>query len=188
MPLQVHITYRKTSRLSMRLAKDGSLHVSAPWGYSRQRIEAFVRDNQTWVARAQARQNARMEQQNDFYSHLLLNTAAEKAQAKLALLNIVEPLIRQYSSLMKVTPQHISFRASKSRWGSCQPKTGSICLSLYLLLLPDWCIEHVVVHEMTHLLVPNHSPAFYRQMDIYFPRWREARLYTRQLMQQPSAR
>jgi predicted metal-dependent hydrolase len=43
------------------------------------------------------------------------------------------------------------------------------------LLLPEWCVEHVVVHELCHLLEPAHNARFHQLMDCYFPRWREAR-------------
>jgi predicted metal-dependent hydrolase len=43
------------------------------------------------------------------------------------------------------------------------------------------CIEHVVVHELAHLLVPNHSPRFYAVMDKFFPRWKEAREETKRI-------
>ncbi len=55
-------------------------------------------------------------------------------------------------------------------------------LSLYLLLLPDWCQEHVVVHELCHLLEPSHNARFYTLMTQYFPRWRQARQHTRSLL------
>ena len=82
---------------------------------------------------------------------------------------------------MGVRPSAVGYRATKSRWGSCNPRSKKINLSLYLLLLPDWCIEHVVVHELAHLLVPNHSERFYAVMDRHFPRWRDARRETRRL-------
>lgn len=54
--------------------------------------------------------------------------------------------------------------------------------SVYLLLFPDWIVEHVVVHELAHLIEPNHGPRFYRVMDRHFPRWREAREITRKIL------
>ena len=53
-----------------------------------------------------------------------------------------------------------------------------ICISTYVLLLPEWCVEHVVVHELCHLLEPSHNARFHALMDKYFPRWREARQLT----------
>ena len=55
------------------------------------------------------------------------------------------------------------------------------CFSGYLLLLPDWCAEHVVVHELCHLLEPSHNARFHALMDRYFPRWREARKETHRI-------
>ena len=50
------------------------------------------------------------------------------------------------------------------------------------LLLPEWCTEHVVVHELCHLLELNHSVRFYELMDKYFPCWKEARKITRKIL------
>ena len=57
----------------------------------------------------------------------------------------------------------------------------SICFSAYVLLLPEWCVEHVVVHELCHLLEPSHNARFHALMDKFFPRWKEARKETRQI-------
>ena len=47
-----------------------------------------------------------------------------------------------------------------SRWGSCTPSTGQIRLSHRLQPMPSWVIDYVIVHELTHLLVPGHGPRF----------------------------
>ena len=59
--------------------------------------------------------------------------------------------------------------------------------SAYLLLLPEWCVEHVVVHELCHLLEPSHNTRFHALMDKFFPRWKEARKETRRLLKSPAA-
>ena len=66
-------------------------------------------------------------------------------------------------------------KAMISRWGVCHVRDKSICFSAYLLLLPEWCVEHVVVHELCHLLEPSHNARFHALMDKFFPRWRETR-------------
>lgn len=60
----------------------------------------------------------------------------------------------------------------KSRWGSCQPSKGIITMNKRLLGAPVECTEYVMMHELCHFLEPNHSPAFYRQMDERMPDWR----------------
>ncbi len=165
----------------MRIAKDGSVRVSVPLGYPKAKIDDFIGKHQDWMQAALERQEARLQQQNEFYAKLPLESRQQKQAAKTQLDEIVAPLVREYSAKMNVKPSEIGYRASTSRWGSCNVKSRKINFSLYLLLLPDWCIEHVVVHELAHLKEPNHSPRFYRLMDKYFPRWKEAGLYTKKI-------
>jgi predicted metal-dependent hydrolase len=47
-----------------------------------------------------------------------------------------------------------------ARWGSCTPSTGQIRLSDRLSAFPSWVIDYVIVHELAHLAVPSHGPAF----------------------------
>lgn len=53
------------------------------------------------------------------------------------------------------------------RWGSATVETGTIRLSAHLLLLPAWVEDYVILHELCHLLVPDHSPAFWRLVRRY---------------------
>jgi hypothetical protein len=46
------------------------------------------------------------------------------------------------------------------RWGSCTPSTGVIRLSDRMANYPTWVIDHVIVHELAHLVERNHGPAF----------------------------
>ena len=55
-----------------------------------------------------------------------------------------------------------------SRWGSCTPSTGQIRLSHRLQQMPGWVIDYVIVHELTHLLVPGHGPRF-RELSERYP-------------------
>ena len=71
-----------------------------------------------------------------------------------------------------VKAKKLDYRKMKSRWGSCQPSTGRICINIVLALYPPECLEYVVVHELCHLLVPGHGPQFRELMDRVMPDWR----------------
>lgn len=47
------------------------------------------------------------------------------------------------------------------RWGSCSVHTGAIRLSDRLRPMPDWVVDHVLVHELAHLVEPHHTPRFH---------------------------
>jgi hypothetical protein len=60
-----------------------------------------------------------------------------------------------------------------SRWGSCSFHSGEIRISHRLRVVPEWVLDSVLVHELSHLVHPNHSPAFHQLANRY-PRHEEA--------------
>ena len=162
----------------MRIVKNGDVHVSAPIGLSRKRVEAFIEEHSDWISKARKRVLEKQQKRTDFYNQLPLTTKAQKEEALKRLKALVEPMIEHYAKVMSVSPTRVYYKPTISRWGQCNVKDRSICISMYVLLLPDWCVEHVVVHELCHLLEPSHNARFHALMDQYFPRWREARKKT----------
>ena len=53
------------------------------------------------------------------------------------------------------------------RWGSCTPSTRTIRLSHRLRVLPAWVVDYVLVHELAHLVEPDHSAAFWGLVAAY---------------------
>lgn len=64
----------------------------------------------------------------------------------------------------------ISYRRMKKRWGSCSPN-GTVLLNTELAKAPLHCIDYVVIHELCHLLYPNHDSKFYRLLGQMLPDW-----------------
>ncbi len=54
-----------------------------------------------------------------------------------------------------------------SRWGSCTPLRGTIRLSHRLQGMPDYVIDYVLLHELAHLLSPDHSKSFWSLLSGY---------------------
>lgn len=72
-------------------------------------------------------------------------------------------------------PDTVRWAANQnSRWGSCTPSDRAIRLSTRLQGMPGWVIDYVLVHELAHLIVPGHTPAFWTWVDRY-PRAERAR-------------
>ena len=156
--------------------------MSVPIGMSKKDVETFINEHKEWIVEARKKTTERQKQRTDFYSQLPLTTKAQKAEATERLRAMIEPMLEQHTKVMGVNPSSIQFKPMISRWGMCNVKERSICYSTYLLLLPDWCVEHVVVHELCHLLEPSHNARFHSLMDQYYPRWKEARKETRKIV------
>lgn len=76
-------------------------------------------------------------------------------------------IIRKYD----IEKPNILIKKMKTLWGSCSPSKNKITLNEYLLKANLRCIQYVVLHELTHLLYPNHSSDFYNFMTIHMPDW-----------------
>ena len=61
-------------------------------------------------------------------------------------------------------------------WGSCTPADRTIRLSRRLVGMPSYVVDYVLLHELAHLLVPGHGPAFWAELADY-PRLERARGY-----------
>jgi len=68
---------------------------------------------------------------------------------------------------------NILVRKMKTLWGSCTPTKDKITLNEYLLKADIRCIQYVILHELTHLIYPNHSKEFYDFLTIHMPDWKE---------------
>ncbi|WP_344101532.1 M48 family metallopeptidase [Nocardiopsis rhodophaea] len=64
----------------------------------------------------------------------------------------------------------------RTRWGSCTPDAGSIRLSRRLSGMPSWVVDYVLMHELVHLIIPNHGPEFWDMVRRY-PKAERARGY-----------
>lgn len=71
----------------------------------------------------------------------------------------------------------LKIRDMRTRWGSCSSEKR-ISLNQRLLLLPDHLIEHVLLHELCHTVVMNHSQQFYDLMSRLNP---NSKLYDSEL-------
>jgi predicted metal-dependent hydrolase len=66
----------------------------------------------------------------------------------------------------------ITLRYTTSQWGSCTPSRNRISISSRLIHFPSDCLDYVLLHEYAHILVPNHSKAFYDVVERYMPDWK----------------
>ena len=164
------IEKRNVTTMRMKVQPpDGRIEVTVPYGTPDALAEDIVRDNRAWISKQREQVEA---------SPMAQAEGATPAQVK-EWRKIVEActpaLVAQWEPILGVRAGKLAYRNMKSRWGSCQPSTGRICINVRLALYPPECLEYVVVHELCHLLVKGHGKPFHALMDRVMPDWKKRR-------------
>lgn len=87
----------------------------------------------------------------------------------------VPALIQKWEPKLGVKVRAYFLQRMKTKWGSCNHRSGHIRLNTELVKKPKDLLEYVIVHEMVHLLEPTHSERFITILQQHYPSWREAR-------------
>jgi predicted metal-dependent hydrolase len=98
-----------------------------------------------------------------------------RAQARQILHDRVNLYANQYGFQFK----KIGITSARTRWGSCSPN-GSLNFSWRLVMAPIEVIDYVVVHELVHTIVHNHSRRFWEKVEKINPQYKEHRKWLRQ--------
>ena len=87
----------------------------------------------------------------------------------------IERRLPKWEQITGLHPAGWQTKNMTTRWGTCNTNTRKIWLNLQLAKKPLECLEYVILHELAHLKVRNHSKDFVAIMDQYMPYWRETK-------------
>lgn len=147
---------RRRKTISARLLDWQTLEIRAPAGLAAAELDKAIDD----LVRKMGQKRAR---QRNFRSDADLQARAERCN-------------RAYFA-GALNWRSIRFVGNQNgRFGSCTPANGTIRISDRLTQVPDFVLEYVVVHELAHLVEPNHSPRFW-ELVYRFDRAERARGY-----------
>jgi len=110
-----------------------------------------------------------VKEKNNFKKKQKLIESWYRKQAR----ELFEEIVERYVKIIDKKPLKLTVRKMKTKWGSCNFNTSHIILNLELIKKPKECIEYVILHELSHLIYPNHSKEFYNYLAIYMPNWKE---------------
>lgn len=86
----------------------------------------------------------------------------------------VEQLVKQHAEKKQLFPQAIRIKTQKSRWGSCGIH-NDININWLLIIAPPDILEYVVVHELCHIKIRNHSAHFWALVAEHLPDYQNRR-------------
>ncbi len=82
---------------------------------------------------------------------------------------LITPRVEYWAKQTGLSPAKIAYGNAKARWGSMNPKTRSLRLNAALVHCPQDIVDYVIVHELVHIIQPNHSAAFHAAVRSILP-------------------
>src|SRR5206468_11041569 len=149
--------------------------LEAPWGQparlivpqrtSRAEVERILAEKRAWIEEQRRRQVPRLG---------LDRLAVSESEARIAARELVTAMAEEQAERIGVSYQRIRIGGQRTLWGSCSAR-GTLSFNWRLVLAPLEVLDYVVVHELCHLRVPNHSNTFWSLLERSRPDWREQR-------------
>lgn len=86
--------------------------------------------------------------------------------------SILVDKVRRYSEQLGVNPKKVVIKNMRKRWGSAT-KDNVLNLNVNLLKAPEDVIDYIVLHELCHLKIRNHSHYFWELVDRFMPNYKQ---------------
>ena len=151
--------------IAIEIKRDGRVVVRAPYRTPSSEIERVLEEKRKWIEKHKKKASSSYLDPDSF-------SEEQVRELKLRAESMIPPLVLKYKDIVGVSPISVRINGAKKRFGSCSSK-GRLNFSCFLALYPTKAIEYVVVHELCHILVHNHSAAFYSEVKRVLPDYKE---------------
>ena len=146
---------KRARRLIISVKPHRGVRVAIPRGSSKREAQDFVLAKKNWIIRHLA--NVKVAEAESSALPTIDRNAARRQ-----LIERLEELSKRHG----FSYNKVSIRNQRTRWGSCSPK-NNISLNMKLVRLPSELIDYVILHELVHTRIRNHSRAFWAELDRY---------------------
>jgi len=148
---------KRARHLNITVKPFEGIRVAVPFRFSYREAEKIVHSNIDWIKKRQER----IKEARQKYEPLLKkSTEIDKTSAKKFLIERLNEL----SKMNGFSYNTVFIRNQKTRWGSCSAK-NNISLNMKLVLLPEELHDYVILHELVHTQIKNHSSKFWERLD-----------------------
>lgn len=160
--VEYKLTRKKIKNINLRISKSGEVLVSAPYLCPKFVIDNFVCSKEEWILKKKESISAQ-------------NLQTFTKEQRLFFKNKLQVLIPKWEKITGLHCKSFRIKDMRTRWGSCNPRTGNININIQLMNKPEICLEYVILHELTHLKVANHSKEFYSNIEKFMPEYKKIR-------------
>lgn len=144
--------------------------LTVPQWMSRAEVGHLLAEKRCWIEEQRRRQVPRLG---------LERFSVSEAEARIGARELVSALVEEEAERLGVVYQRIRIGGQRTLWGSCSAR-GTLSFNWRLVLAPLDVLDYVVVHELCHLRVPNHSRRFWTLVAGHRPHWRDQRDWLRE--------
>ncbi|MFH1080217.1 MAG: SprT family zinc-dependent metalloprotease [Pseudomonadota bacterium] len=88
----------------------------------------------------------------------------------------LEERVRRLGRLLGLSPRGVAVNNARSRWGSCSPD-DRLTFAWRLIMAPAEIIDYVVVHELCHMKIRNHSRDYWRLVEDVIPDYKKHKVW-----------
>jgi predicted metal-dependent hydrolase len=149
----------RARRIVITVRPGKGVRVAIPRRASIESAMKFVGAKKEWIKKYLRKTREYENQKKDFNDYFL---SIDKKEARKTIISRLKQLSRQYG----FTFGKVSIRSQRTRWGSCSGK-NNISLNIKLVALPAELLDYVILHELVHTKIHNHSPKFWKELDKY---------------------
>ena len=202
---KVFITKKNNKNMYLRVKKDG-IYITCNYFVTKGLIKSFIEKNKDSILEMNERIQKKEQKKEEFYflgkKYDVIRTSNEgialgnekvfvnkyitpeevdKWYKKEALRLFSERLELAYNSFSRNIPHPtLTVRKMTTRWGVCNTKDHRVTLNLELMKKPLFCLDYVIMHELSHLVYPNHSALFWSVVEENCKEYKEIRKYMKE--------
>ena len=196
--LEVFITKKRQKNTYIRVKEDLNIYVTTNYFTTKDDILKLIENNKTSISRMITRQEKKQQKEKEFtylgkkYNLVLINSKEITLGLETILYNNSENLhkwlvkqansifLEELNKMYNIFPINIPYpsltiRKMKTRWGVCNTKTKRVTLNLELIKKDLKYLDYVIVHELAHLVYPNHQHEFWSLVGQVIPNYKALR-------------
>ena len=133
------------------------VRVAVPYGVSFNKAKQVAQSKKSWIKKHLNKMKRVEKEHKEFIKNSI---EIDRTEARKKLVNRLNELSAQHC----FSYNKVFMRNQKTRWGSCSAK-NNISLNMKLVRLPDEMIDYILLHELVHTRIKNHTNVFWTELN-----------------------
>lgn len=158
--VEILILWKQVKTATIRVYPDKSPRITVPLYYTFDNIKNILSERIDWIKATQKKVIAKKH--NSCENHLTKELVKQFSDN-------FPTLLEKWEKQMNLNSSKVTLRLMKSCWGSCRNNSRALTFNLLLAAKPLECVEYVIIHELAHIVYPNHSTEFWGLVAKYCP-------------------